>query len=224
MTLKEIFDDRQGFLVPYIDDAPEVFRAFIPIIDNYILSNYYNIEVDIFKYGIYVPFFLKAHYFEFDRIYKAINATYNPIDNYSMTEETNTTRNSEETIKDITHTGERINERVENGTLTVESENSESVIDTDNLKLSDKVKTVTTPENYGSTNTESYNNYKITESITHDNPETVTTTLTRKGNIGVTTSQQMIQSTFELEKYNTFIQYIVFKFINELTTGVYIYD
>ena len=168
--------------------------------------------------------FLSSHKKEFERVLSALEADYNPINNYDMTEAITVTKESEETIKEISHSGEKINNRTETGTLETLSENSESVIDTDNMKLSNTTRTTTTPNNYGSENIERYNNYKITETITHEEPETMIQSTMRKGNIGVTTTQQMIESTINLEKNNTFVQYVTFKFINELTTGVYNYD
>lgn len=222
LTLKDVYSGT-GFLSPYQADAGD-FAELIPIIDTYILSNYYNIEVDNFKYLSFLPFFLKAHYHEFNRIYNAVNAEYNPIENYSMTETMNKTRESEETTTERTMSGEKINTNVESGELVVVNENSESTIDTDNLKLSDTSTTTTTPNDYTRTNTESYNNYKNTETVTHETPETENYTLTRSGNIGVTTSQQMILSQFELEKYHKFFAYVAHCFINDLTKGVYVYD
>lgn len=223
-TIKDIYERNGNFLEPFAENMTIEIRQYIPIIDKYILSNFYRVIVDEFTYNTFLPVFLTSHEKEFERVLSALEADYNPINNYDMTETVTMTKESEETTKEISHTGEKINNRTEIGTLETLSENSESVIDTDDMKLSTTSKTTTTPNNYGSENIESYNNYKITETISHTQPETGITTTARSGNIGVTTTQQMIQSTIELEKNNTFVQYVVFKFINELTTGVYNYD
>lgn len=223
-TIKDIYEVNGNFLVPFADDVNLEVRQYLPIIDKYILSNFYRVIVDEFTYNTFLPMFLSSHKKEFERVLSALESDYNPINNYDMTEAMTITKESEETIKEISHSGEKINNRTERGTLETLSENSESVIDTDDMKLSTTSKTTTTPNNYGSENIESYNNYKITETITHEEPETMIQTTNRKGNIGVTTTQMMIQSTIDLEKNNTFVQYVVFKFINELTTGVYSYD
>lgn len=223
-TIKDMYNANGNFLTPFADDVNLEVRQYLPIIDKYILSNFYRVIVDEFTYNTFLPFFLSSHKKEFERVLSAIEADYNPINNYDMTESILITKESEETIKEISHSGEKINNRTETGTLETLTEDSESVIDTDDMKLSTTSKTTTTPNNYGSENIESYNNYKITETVTHEEPETSTTTTMRKGNIGVTTTQQMIESTINLEKNNTFVQYVVFKFINELTTGVYNYD
>lgn len=223
-TIKDIYERNGNFLAPFAENMSIEIKQYIPIIDKYILSNFYRVIVDEFTYNTFLPVFLASHEKEFERVLSALEADYNPINNYDMTETVTTSKESEETVKEISHTGEKINNRTETGTLETLSENSESVIDTDDMKLSTTSKTTTTPNNYGSENVEKYNNYKITETISHEEPETSLTTTMRKGNIGVTTTQQMIQSTIDLEKNNTFVQYVVFKFINELTTGVYNYD
>lgn len=223
-TIKDMYERNGSFLAPFAENMNIEIKQYIPIIDKYILSNFYRVIVDEFTYNTFLPLFLASHEKEFERVLSAIEADYNPINNYDMTETNTTTRNSEEITKEISHTGEKINSRIEKGTIETLSENSESVIDTDDMKLSTTSKTTTTPNNYGSENKESYNNYKITETTSHKEPETILTTTMRKGNIGVTTTQQMIESTINLEKNNTFVQYVVFKFINELTTGVYNYD
>jgi hypothetical protein len=69
------------------------------------------------------------------------------------------------------------------------------------------------------TDTETRN---ITDQTTHNTTDTttgeneVTRTLTRSGNIGVTTSQQMIQSSIDLWQWNFFTQ--VFEDIDTLLT------
>lgn len=89
---------------------------------------------------------------------------------------------------------------------------------TDNLRdVRTDALTATRTDNL--TDTETRN---ITDQTTHNTTDTttgeneVTRTLTRKGNIGVTTSQQMIQSTIDLWQWNFFTQ--VFEDIDTLLT------
>lgn len=128
---------------------------------------------------------------QWQHIYDALITEYNPIENYRMTEE-------EKTDIDLTHTG---TDTVTN-TGTIETENSgtnenniygfnsSSAVNSD--KSSDSAKSKTTNN---LTNTNTKNLTDVTDG---------TRKLTRSGNIGVTTSQQMQQSSIDLWQYNYF--------------------
>ena len=94
------------------------------------------------------------------RLHEALNLTYNPIDNYNMSETENTQLKTEANVS-----------------------NANSIYafnDTD------------------ATPTSESNSKTSTNALLNDNVRE----LTRKGNIGVTTSQQMINSELELREYN----------------------
>lgn len=94
------------------------------------------------------------------RLHDVLNLTYNPIDNYSMSEIENTQLKSE-----------------------VDISNANSI-----YAFND---TVATPASESNSKTS-------TNALLNDNVRE----LTRKGNIGVTTTQQMINSELELREYN----------------------
>lgn len=212
------------FLSSYDNQANETYKDFLPYVDNFLLSNYYNILVHIDKYDTWISHFIPAHDKEFTRIAKSINSEYDPTANYDMIEEEMNNREYADYKKSVVTNGEKITDRNIKGTTTTETENSKAVINSDNIKLAEKQKITTTPNAYGETTKENYNAYESSENMKYTKPENFTRKLTRKGNIGVTTTQQMIESTFELEKYNKLLYYITSVFIQELTLGVYDFD
>ena len=94
------------------------------------------------------------------RLHEVLNLTYNPIDNYSMSETENTQLKSE-----------------------VDISNANSIYAFNGTQA--------TPTNESNSKTS-------TNALLNDNVRE----LTRKGNIGVTTSQQMIESELKLREYN----------------------
>lgn len=133
---------------------------------------------------------------KWDKLYATLNFEYNPIENYRMTE---TESIDKENDSAITNTGTITNNNDSVANNKVYAFNtSENPIDTDKVIGE-------------SDNTETQN---LTERI--DANEGIDRTMTRSGNIGVTTSQQMINSERELWNWNFFS--VVFEDLNELFT------
>lgn len=175
-----------------------------------------------------------------ERIYKAITADYDPIENYSMSEtetgdrentvtrEDNTTNNGTTTNKTTNSTSSTSTGKAEvvdhsENNLQIYGFNSTSFhpSNTNDADTSSDTTTNNTTEMSGSIN----ENGTITNTInTQGNEtgnETHNRTLKRSGNIGVTTSQQMIESEIELRKYR--LRYEIMHSIGSyLTTDVYI--
>lgn len=142
------------------------------------------------------------------RNWAILTAEYNPIENYSMVEDSQLTRDNKET-----HSGNDNN--VTSGSVgdsaTSSSEDEVSAFNSSSYQDATK--------NTGSgSNTRTYNN--LTEQTQHghviDNDDDERNHLTRSGNIGVTTSQQMLQSEIDLWKWNFF--YEVFTDIDNVFT------
>ena len=112
------------------------------------------------------------------RLHEVLNLTYNPIDNYNMSETENTQLKSDVNIS-----------------------NANSI-----YAFNDAEATPTSESN-SKTSTNALFNDNLRE-------------LTRKGNIGVTTSQQMINSELELREYN-FIEVIYSDIDSILTLKIY---
>lgn len=212
----------------FLEDAKDIadasYRDYLEYVDAYLLSNYSNVIVDLEKYSILLKFFIPSHDKEFAKIATAINSEYNPINNYDMAEEENITHTYSNVSETKTNSGEKDTTRTITGNTTTVTTSKEAVINSQTLKTANEQTSTTTPNDYSETTTENFNNMNETTSTTYDNPESTKRTLSRSGNIGVTTSQQMITSTFELEKRNKIIYYIANVFIEEMTTGGYCYD
>lgn len=133
--------------------------------------------------------FLKTQYnsvsliceYEMDKLYNTLTLEYNPIENYSMSERG----------KDTELMGE--NSKVTNPTQTTTSELSVSPSDTNTYKPKEKTQDTVI---YGG-------------NIASDTNTNTTTTheFTRSGNIGVTTSQDMIISERKVAEFSLFSHY-----------------
>lgn len=145
------------------------------------------------------------------KLFETLNFNYNPIENYSMVEE------SSGENENITN-GTSSNETSNNGTSTVENTSTQ---DTNNdlyafnsttSKPSSKSSGVGTDHNTVTTDNKTGNQ----TTLNNISKDTSKHTLTRKGNIGVTTSQQMIQS--ERDLWNWVFYNGVFRDIDSILT------
>lgn len=164
------------------------------------------------------------------KVYSSLTEAYNPLDNYNMREEEkihrDTTDNRSDTHNDghtIDYSGSDINVRSgqqsesdTRGTTNRKnaynpSSSQESLIPIDTVNRNDGSVTTTyndITDKLTKGTRDSYNG-NFHGQISDVEEENSDRTLTRSGNIGVTTSQQMIQSELELRKvdlYNYFVQ------------------
>ena len=150
------------------------------------------------------------------KMLSAYESEYNPIENYNGTEtstESYTNYKDEKTISgkvktnvDVENknmTGEKIEDNTLSGNAT--STHSESSFDSGN-----NVKVVSKDETKGAvlnqTNADSNNNYTEWDNYKESNQKygSKTNTLTKHGNLGVTTNQKMINEELELRKHDIF--------------------
>lgn len=118
------------------------------------------------------------------KIYDALMTKYNPLENYSMTEE----RTPDLTFEDTETQKSNIEtERETSAENKYKGFNSSSPV---TINKTDGTENVVTS---GS---------KLDNEVSKTTTHTGTETLTRSGNIGVTISQQMLQSEFEVRKYD----------------------
>ena len=135
-------------------------------------------------------------------IWDALNTTYNPLENYSMLEERTPDITKERTLDTTDERTPNIT-KTTNGTGTT-STDSQTGIFGFNSASSNPSETIDgnqTDTITDRTETETGTDTS-TQSGTITDTETGTETLERSGNIGVTTSQQMLQSEFEVRKYD----------------------
>lgn len=171
--------------------------------------------------------FLLMYGTSIDRQWANYVAEYNPIENYSLTEsgsdiktgnDTNVKSGNRTNKKDGSRTISKAESATENGTLTNSaSSTTENQIYGFNSSTgvnSDKsTNTQGTTTTFNNTDVETFTNYGDTETfnnvqdkMTYNN--TVTHSLSRSGNIGVTTSQQMLQSDIDLWQWNFYRDYL----------------
>ena len=162
-----------------------------------------DIEINLLANVIYD---LNAENWE--REFNTLSAEYNPIENYSMTEE----MTDDETVTDYGHTHTKTNNLTDTNTPTnwhtitdssVYGFNSADGSPSDSVDM-----TMTGSQTDTHTGT-------VTDVDTGNDTNTRNYTLTRSGNIGVTTSQQMLQSERDLWMWNYFYD-IVFPSIDKI--------
>lgn len=172
-------------------------RIVSPLVDHYIVNNQLSID-DMKEISKII---LSKYNINWLKKYEVLKSEYNPIENYKMTESENINGiNQTDVSNDVTAT--------ESGT---KNDNGEStVIGTSKTEIYGYNSDVASPSDAGSgSNTSNIENksdftnektesYRINENITRKDDRT----LTRSGNIGVTTSQQMIESEIKLWRWN----------------------
>ena len=158
-----------------------------------------------------------------DSIYAALTADYNPINNYSMTESGEDTRTNTGTQST---SGERSGTETETPNLTTTAtgeNNSDGGLY--GFNSAESVPSDTTHGTNTNTNTQSgtvNTDTSDTNSSTRidDLTEKSVHTFERSGNIGVTTSQQMIESELELRK-KQFYSIVYQNIVNHLCLSLY---
>ena len=173
--------------VPFFANITRDSEGDIPDVAMYALYNALAKWIDA-KFGT-----------KWDKLYKVTLKQYNPIENYNMTqtETPNITKS---------HTG--ANTDTANGTRTVKNKQTVSQSHENDVYGFNSVNAV--PESENSTNTTTQgaatdnvetNQNSVTHAIGETETETGTRGLTRSGNIGVTTSQQMLTSEIALWRW-----------------------
>ena len=144
--------------------------------------------------------------------YATLNYEYNPISNYDMIE---TETINGETSDTTTHTGTVGTVASESATGSGSGSSENDVFGFNSVTATGDTSSSSSTSN---TNTASGTNTR-TDNLTDANEGTKeeTRTLTRSGNIGVTTSQQMIESQRQLWLWNFFYN-VVFPDINKVLT------
>ncbi len=130
-------------------------------------------------------------------LWDVANAEYDPIENYRMEEKETTTPTGTETTTDaMTGTDTTRTQGTEANNETANSVYGFNSTNPVPASLSSQKSDFSAGTTFGHTNTE-------TKTFTNRKTERE---LTRSGNIGVTTSQQMLQSSIELARWNFWLQ------------------
>ena len=176
------------------------------------------------------------HYRTFEKWINALNIDYNPLENYDRMEEWSDT-GSRINTGTVSDSGSRKN----TGTQSTESSGKDNFKGSGNSTSSDEIsaynsnsfqndkKNTTNSSNSSETNTTANNTR--TDNLSESNSNTRTDNLSEKtnsdrigrahGNIGVTTSQQMLQSELDIAKWNIYEQ-ITDLFLSEFCIMVYV--
>ena len=184
------------FMKEYTDNA-EMFDFNI----NHDYENYVFLTSQKEVQNAYQEFvkLVKSHLllnsYKYSGLYKTTQLEYNPIENYSMTENGTDTRTPNLTTTDTSNIGSQTN--------STTSTDSVSPYDTQTFTDSNKT---TVSENNGAREDSNTRTESGTETTTHE--------FKRSGNIGVTTSQQMIESERKVVNF-TFLKIIFNNIIND---------
>ena len=134
----------------------------------------------------YIALYGKSHKYEYDKLVDTLSLEYNPIENYSMTEKGTDTR-----TPNITQTNKGVNTNTVGVDTSITT--GKTTFDKSNSFIND-TKTTNT-----GTNTDTQD---INTTVTTAGNEKTVHEFTRSGNIGVTTSQQMIESERQLAMFS----------------------
>ena len=198
-------------------------------IDANLLNNYYNKRVTCYvdepQRNIYsrITNVLNRSKYTLDTLFATTVQTYNPIENYNMIEsEINETDLSHTLQQTVTTYPAETTTTTTGGNTTTHYETTNESADFRNItKDVDTADALTVVQNVGQ-----YTDYDVTEK--HDFIDTSDkagkefreNTLTRSGNIGVTTTQQMLEQERNIAVFN-FVQYVTDIIISEICSTVW---
>lgn len=249
-TINDFYDDNVSsslFKELYSFDMPckEVI-SFEELDNNYRYVHAYNLICSRITENLSLTEIAKLIFNTFSknwiRLWENYVVQYNPIENYSMVEELTgkkTTTFESDLQKEDNSTNKITSDVTSNnsstsnatGSTTTNSDTSIYTFNTQNGTKSDSGVTTSTPnltntsedENISNTITNITNKINSTSTTNNNGVEDNTHNLKRSGNIGVTTSAQMISENIELWKWNYFEQ--IFNDIDRIMSiGVYDYD
>lgn len=152
----------------------------------------------------YIALYGKSHKYEYDKLVDTLSLEYNPIENYFMTEKGTDTR-----TPNITQTNKGKNTNTVG--LDTSITTGKTTFDKSDSFINDSKTTNT------GTNTDTQD---IDTTVTTAGNEKTVHEFTRSGNIGVTTSQQMIQSERELAMFSV-VDMFVKAIADIILIGVY---
>lgn len=157
------------------------------------------------------PYFIKSTmvtwskkwHWTFDKWLKAINIEYNPLENYDRIEES-TDHKTDSGHNNSNRTDTRTDDlsQTTNGSNTGNTENKVSAFDASTYQAHDKTdSTLSNNETVSNTGTQTQTGVlSATNNLTSD----MTHSSRMHGNIGVTTSQQMLQSELDIAMFNLY--------------------
>lgn len=209
----EIIDTLKGNPFTHFNDYLEQLNITVEQALNYFTMDYIN-AVSLYATEAIGELFAKIannNAIKYNKLIAAVTADYNPIDNYNMTETYDDTRTPDLTATSTgtsKSTGKAKNNQVRNTTDTPDGYQEQSkreVNPYDGTGWRDESQTTTTQsgtrttsESYTGAADETESESTANSTTTQTGQEKIHHELTRKGNIGVTTSQQMLEAEMQL--------------------------
>ena len=190
--------------------SSEMFSYFVNKFGERDFYKYYDNENDgsntnmVKQASDYIALYGKSHKYEYDKLVDTLSLEYNPIENYSMTEKGTDTR-----TPNITQTNKGVNTNTVGVDTSITT--GKTTFDKSNSFIND-TKTTNT-----GTNTDTQD---INTTVTTAGNEKIVHEFTRSGNIGVTTSQQMIESERQLAMFSV-VDLFVKAIADIILIGVY---
>lgn len=210
-SIQTIFDKVSTDLKLFtIFTSAEMFYYFADKFGERDFYKYYDNENDgsntnmVKQASDYIALYGKSHKYEYDKLVDTLSLEYNPIENYSMTEKGTDTR-----TPNITQTNKGVNTNTVG--LDTSITTGKTTFDKSNSFIND-TKTTNT-----GTNTDTQD---INTTVTTAGNEKTVHEFTRSGNIGVTTSQQMIESERQLAMFSV-VDLFVKAIADIILIGVY---
>lgn len=210
-TISTIFDNvSQNLKLFTIFTSSEMFSYFVNKFGERDFYKYYDSEnttsnTNMVKQASdYIALYGKSHKYEYDKLVDTLSLEYNPIENYFMTEKGTDTR-----TPNITQTNKGVNTNTVG--LDTSITTGKTTFDKSNSFIND-TKTTNT-----GTNTDTQD---INTTVTTAGNEKTVHEFTRSGNIGVTTSQRMIESERQLAMFSV-VDLFVKAIADIILIGVY---
>lgn len=213
-------------------------------LDDVVFSRYKDILVDPELFLSTLNSWFKLHIQEFDDIYSALLQQYDPLSNYDMIEkEGAVSLEGEKTSSAVRYGTEKTTQTVPDTKTSrytttydnaaegrLDSYNDQEIIPGSaptlegyNAQITQTEQQADSQGRQGSEITEKYNGDVSIEApeSTLEGDKGSLRELTRKGNIGVTTSQQMLQAELDLRVNQSFIDIFCKMFARDMTLGVW---
>jgi hypothetical protein len=217
-------------------------EAIDDYIDDIVFARYKDILIDPERYMSTLDAWLQSHLIDFERAYEALVKEYDPLSNYDMieregeiskegervsaakrygTERTTTTIPETKSSRYTTTYDSAAEGRLD--AYTTDTITNAPTLDGHKAQVTQTEQIPDSSQRQGAEVTESYKG-----GVEISAPETELTgdrgsqrELTRSGNIGVTTSQQMLQSEIDLRVKYSFANFFCDLFAREMTIGVW---
>ena len=184
-----LFSLQSKALFTWLPDITDILDKCIK--DNFSRRELYLLDSTAIQEEVYIELFINKY--RYGKLYNTTVLDYSPLENYdrtetSSTEKTNTITHGDQSETVNTSTGEQIN--------TTDGKNKISPFDTPNLVDTDGSNITDTEGARNDSSTLSRNSYNDTD----NGVETITSRI--HGNIGVTTSQQMLMSERDVANFS----------------------